>query len=80
MRGVVVYPHPEAVEAGRRILQEGGNAVDAAIATAFTQGIADPIMTSVGGNDTMQVYHAESGQHLVIDFYGKAPVRATPEM
>lgn len=80
MRGVVVCPHPEAVEAGRRILQEGGNAVDAAIATAFAQGIADPIMTSVGGNGTMQVYHAESGQHLVIDFYGKAPLRATPEM
>lgn len=80
MRGVVVCPHPEAVEAGRQVLQQGGNAIDAAIATAFAQGIADPIMTSVGGNGTMQVYHAESGQHLVIDFYGKAPLRATPEM
>ena len=80
MGGVLACPQPEAVEAGRRILQDGGNAIDAAIATAFAQGIADPIMTSVGGNGTMQVFHAESGQHLVIDFYGKAPLRATPEM
>lgn len=80
MRGVVVCPQPEAVEAGRRMLESGGNAIDAAIATAFAQGVADPVMTSIGGNGTMQVFHAESGQHLVLDFYGKAPLKATPEM
>jgi gamma-glutamyltranspeptidase/glutathione hydrolase len=54
MGGILACPQPEAVEAGRRILQDGGNAIDAAIATAFAQGIADPIMTSIGGNGTMQ--------------------------
>ncbi|MFL2646012.1 MAG: gamma-glutamyltransferase [Dehalococcoidia bacterium] len=80
MAGVLVCPQPEAVNAGKIMLDQGGNAIDAAIATAFAQGVADPIMTSVGGNGTMQVYHAESGQHIVIDFYGKAPLSATPDM
>jgi len=80
VRGVVVCPQPEAVEAGRRMLELGGNAIDAAIATSFAQGIADPIMTSIGGNGTMQVFHAESGEHRVVDFYGKAPLAARPDM
>ncbi|MBG93380.1 MAG: gamma-glutamyltransferase [Chloroflexi bacterium] len=80
MAGVLVCPQPEAVNAGKIMLEQGGNAIDAAIATAFAQGVADPIMTSVGGNGTMQIFHAESGQHIVIDFYGKAPLKATPDM
>ena len=80
MKGVVVCPQVEAVEVGRRLLEGGGNAIDAAVATAFAQGIAEPHMTSIGGNGTFQVFHAESGQHLVIDFYGRAPLKAAPEM
>ena len=80
MKGVVVCPQVEAVEVGRRLLEGGGNAIDAAVATAFAQGIAEPHMTSIGGNGTLQVFHAESGQHLVIDFYGRAPLKAAPEM
>ncbi|MCH8206882.1 MAG: gamma-glutamyltransferase [Chloroflexi bacterium] len=80
MKGVVVCPSVEAVEVGRRILEDGGNAVDAAVATAFAQGIAEPQVTSIGGNGTLQVFHAESGQHLVIDFYGRAPLKATTAM
>ena len=82
MKGVVVCPQVEAVEVGRRILEKGGggNAIDAAVATAFAQGIADPQMSSIGGNGTLQVFHTPSGQHLVIDFYGRAPLKATPDM
>lgn len=80
MQGVVVCPAVEAVEVGRLILEDGGNAIDAAVATAFAQGIAEPHLTSIGGNGTLQVFHAESGEHLVIDFYGRAPLKATPDM
>ena len=60
--------------------QRGGNAIDAAIATAFAQGVADPQMSSVGGNGVLQVYHAPSGEHLVLEFYGRAPLKATPDL
>ena len=80
MPGVVVCPQVEAVEVGRRILMKGGNAIDVAVATAFAQGVADPQMSSIGGNGTLQVLHAASGEHLVIDFYGRAPINATTDM
>ena len=51
-----------------------------AVATAFAQGVADPQMSSIGGNGTLQVLHAASGEHLVIDFYGRAPINATTDM
>ena len=47
MKGVIVCPQVEAVEIGRRIFEEGGNAIDAAVATAFAQGIAEPHQTSI---------------------------------
>ncbi len=80
MKGVIVCPQVEAVEIGRSIFEEGGNAIDAAVATAFAQGIAEPHQTSIGGNGTLQVFDAESGNHLVIDFYGRAPLKSTKDM
>jgi gamma-glutamyltranspeptidase/glutathione hydrolase len=58
VRGVVVCPEPPAAEVGRRILSQGGNAVDAAIATAFTQGVANPLGCGIGGHAGIQVYSA----------------------
>ena len=80
MKGVVVCPAVEAVDVGRRVLAEGGNAIDAAVATAFVQGVAEPLVSSIGGNGTLQVLHASSGQHITIDFYGRAPLAATPDL
>ena len=48
MKGVVVAPQPRAVEVGARILEAGGNAFDAAVATAFMQTVVDPWMGSMG--------------------------------
>jgi len=45
----IVAPQPEAVEAGAEVLERGGNAVDAALACAFVQGVVDPQMTGIGG-------------------------------
>ena len=80
MRGVVACPQPEAAEVGRRTLLAGGNAVDAAIATGFAQFAVDPQMCGVGGFGVMQVYHAPSGSHVCLEFLGRAPLRAAPDM
>jgi len=56
VNGVVVCPETPAVEAGRQILAAGGNAVDAAVATAFAQGVANPLGCGIGGLAFIQVY------------------------
>ena len=78
--GMVVSPQPEASEAGYEILQAGGNAVDAAIAMAFVQGVVDPMMCGIAGFGSMAVYEPESGRHEYIDFHSPAPGSATGDM
>src|SRR5690606_6915672 len=48
-KGMVVSSHRDAAEAGARILEQGGNAFDAAVATAFAVGVAQPFSAGVGG-------------------------------
>jgi len=78
--GIVTAPQPEAVEAGAEALRSGGNAVDAAIATALVQTVVDPQMCGIAGFGSMHVYMAETGKHLCLDFHGRAPSKATPDM
>ncbi|EHM00321.1 gamma-glutamyltransferase [Acetobacteraceae bacterium AT-5844] len=80
MPGMIVAPQPEAVEAGAAVLARGGNAIDAAIACAFVQGVADPLMCGIGGFGSMQVYMPKRGVHEVLEFYARAPLAATPDM
>lgn len=56
MRGVVVCPEPAAARAGARILEEGGNAFDAAVAAAFAQGVTNPLGCGLGGHACIQLY------------------------
>ena len=77
---MIVAPQPEAVEAGAAVLARGGNAVDAAIACAFVQGVVDPLMCGIGGFGSMQVYMPKRGVHEVLEFYARAPLAATPDM
>ncbi len=56
MNGMVVCPETPAVEAGRQMLAKGGNAVDAAVATAFAQGVTNPLGCGIGGLAFIQVY------------------------
>jgi len=49
VKGVVVCPQPRAAEVGAEILEKGGNAFDAALATAFSQMVNDPFMCGLGG-------------------------------
>jgi len=79
-RGMVVAAQPEAVEAGAEVLAAGGNAVDAAVATALTQTVVDPQMCGLAGFGCMHVYDPARARHETIDFYARVPRSAKPDM
>ena len=76
----IVAPQPEAVEAGADVLERGGNAIDAALACAFVQGVVDPQMAGIGGFGSMHVFMPKRGVHEILEFYARAPLSATPDM
>lgn len=80
MKGMVVAPHSIAVEEGVKALRKGGNAVDAALTTAFTQCVVGVGMCGIAGFGSMHVYMADSGEEQIIDFHGKAGSKAKPDI
>ena len=78
-QAMVCAAQPEAVEAGAEVLAAGGNAVDAAVATALTQTAVDPQMCGIAGFGSMHIYKP-GAEHACLDFYGRAPLAATPDM
>ncbi|MFQ5784408.1 MAG: gamma-glutamyltransferase [Alphaproteobacteria bacterium] len=79
-QGMIVAPQPEAVEAGAVVLRQGGNCVDAGIACALVQGVVDPLMTGIAGFGSLQVFLPGKGVHDCIDFHGRVPAAARPDM
>ncbi len=79
-RGMITGPQPDAVEAGAEVLRSGGNAVDAALACAFVQTVVDPMMCGIAGFGAMQVLMPGKDIHEIIDFHGRVPAAATPDM
>jgi len=77
--GMVVSSHYLASEAGTQILQDGGNAVDAAIATAFALAVTLPSAGNVGGGGFL-LYHGANGDVTTFNFREKAPLAATANM
>jgi gamma-glutamyltranspeptidase / glutathione hydrolase len=81
--GVVTSAHPLASDAGTEMLRKGGNAVDAAVATAFAIGVAEPEMSGVGGGGAMLIWLQRERRAEYVDFYPAQPaasfgrVRAT---
>ena len=65
--GVVACVHPRAAEEGAKVLEAGGNAFDAAIATAFVQMVVIPFSCGVGGMVSAHLWSAEKGEHMVVD-------------
>ncbi|MFN3974339.1 MAG: gamma-glutamyltransferase [Dehalococcoidia bacterium] len=77
--GMVCSASPLAGAAGLRVLQEGGNAIDAAIATAAAEGVTLPPMCGLGGEVFALVYWAREGKVYGVTGSGKAPLKATRE-
>ncbi len=78
--GMVAAKMPQAAQIGADILARGGNAVDAAVATAFAIGVCEPWMNGLGGGGYMVVWLAKEQRALVIDYHMRSPQGATPEM
>ncbi|NET39614.1 MAG: gamma-glutamyltransferase [Cyanothece sp. SIO1E1] len=79
-RGMVVCPHYLASEAGLRILQQGGNAVDAAIALNSTLSVVYPHMTGLGGDSFWLIYEAKTGRVHGLNGSGRSAQAATREL
>ena len=75
--GMVCSGHPLASQAGISVLQQGGNAVDAAIATAAALNVVEPMMSGIGGDGFIMVYRKDSGRVEVSNGTGAAPYAAT---
>src|SRR5213079_957160 len=78
-RGAVAANHPLAAQAGLLALRAGGNAVDAAVATAATLAVVEPMMSGLGGDGFYHVYDQATGRAVVFNGTGPAPTAATPE-
>lgn len=77
--GMVVSDHYLASEVGVEILKKGGNAIDAAVATAFALAVTHPEAGNIGGGGFI-VFHKENGEVTTFDFREKAPLAASPTM
>jgi gamma-glutamyltranspeptidase/glutathione hydrolase len=75
--GLVVAVSPPGADVGRDILRKGGNAVDAAVATAFAMAVTYPSAGNLGGGGFMVIHPpAGKGSPVVIDYREKAPLAA----
>ena len=80
MRGVVTCVHPRAAEEGAKVLEAGGNAFDAAVATAFMQMVVTPFSCGVGGMISAHIWAPAKGEHQVIDGCVRAGSLVTDDM
>src|SRR4051812_23939721 len=74
--GLVVAVSPPAADVGVDILKRGGNAVDAAVATAFAQAVTYPAAGNIGGGGFMMVYPGGGAEPVCIEYRETAPAAA----
>ena len=79
-QGMVVGPERLASEVGLQILQQGGNAVDAAVATGFALAVTYPRAGNLGGGGFMLIHLAEGNRQTFIDYRETAPAAAHREL
>ena len=78
--GAVATAHFDATAAAVEILEDGGNAMDAAAAAAFALGVCEPAASGLGGQTMMLVHLAETRQTIAIDGSSRTPNRLNPGM
>ncbi|MBC6419804.1 MAG: gamma-glutamyltransferase [Prochloron sp. SP5CPC1] len=78
--GMVSSQEALATQAGLAVLQEGGNAIDAAVTVGFTLAATLPRAGNLGGGGFMVVHLAATGETIAIDYREKAPLAATRDM
>src|SRR5688572_5942453 len=77
--GVIATSQPLASAAGLRVMQQGGNAIDAAVTAAAVLSVVEPTMNGVGGDLFAIVYDAKTKTVRALNASGRAPAAATPE-
>jgi len=77
---MVVGPEQLATEVGKRILRQGGNVVDAAVATGFALAVTYPRAGNLGGGGFMLIHLVEDDRQIFIDYRETAPAAATRDM
>ncbi len=77
--GMVSTAHYSATAAGVKMLEQGGNAIDAAVAAALALGVCEPAASGLGGQTMMLVHHHASGTTVAVDGSSRAPNRAVIE-
>jgi gamma-glutamyltranspeptidase / glutathione hydrolase len=77
--GMVVSASATASDIGAEVFREGGNAIDAAVATAFVLAVTHPTAGNIGGGGFL-VYRPAAGQPVAYDFREMAPAGSSPSM
>jgi len=78
--GMVTASHPLAAHAGHSTLQRGGNAMDAAITTAFALTVVDPCMCSIAGRGEINLFNARDGKAYNLEFIAVCGERARADL
>ena len=76
--GVVAAQHRRAAEVGAAVLDAGGDAVDAAVATSFAIGVVEPWMSGVAGGGAMTLWRAAEGKAWTVNYGMRAPGALNP--
>lgn len=76
--GVVATQHSKGARAGAEVLKAGGNAIDAAVATAFAMGVVEPWMSGPGGGGGMVYHDAATGETHALNFGMRSPAALDP--
>lgn len=79
MSNMIVCPEPLAAKVGQDTFAAGGNAMDAAVATAFAQAVTNPLLCGIGGMGLMHYYDARQQQGTVLNFSVTIGSRPIPD-